>query len=81
MKIISTLNDNIFIISGSEDNKLYVWDVVDGSESRSYAVDSEKSNERIMNCLSLSSSSNLLATSSFCINDLKNKIDISEIIN
>ena len=79
MNIITFPNDEILLFSGSEDNKLYVWNVEDGSEYRTISFDNEKSNDRVMNCLSLSSSLNLLATSSFSNNDMINKIDILEL--
>ena len=81
MKILTTSNDDILIISGSEDNKVYVWNVEDGIEFTSFYVDEGISQDRILNCLSLSSFSNLLATSSFINNDITNTIEITSFVN
>lgn len=80
MKIM-TLNDDILLLSGSEDNKVYIWNVEEGSEFKCFNVDEQNSNERILNCLSLSNSSNLMATSSFINNDPSNIIKITAILN
>jgi WD40 repeat protein len=77
MKILITSKDDILLLSGSEDNKVYVWNVEDGLDYHSFSVDQERSTERILNCLSLSSSSDLLATSSFSNTYTTNTIDIT----
>ena len=81
LKILTTSKDDILLLSGSEDNKVYVWNVEDGMDFQSFYVNQERSTDRILNCLSLSSSSNLLATSSFSNTYTTNSIEISSILS
>jgi WD40 repeat protein len=81
MKMLTTSKDDILLLSGSEDNKVYVWNVEDGMDFQSFYVNQERSTDRILNCLSLSSSSNLLATSSFSNTYTTNSIEISSILS
>ena len=77
MKIFDAPNGESYLISGSENNRLYMWNAEDGTDYKSFMINNDNSTYKAVNCLSLSAGNNLLATSSFTNDYNYSTIDIS----